>query len=604
MKKRNNKTSKELLKINLFVTTLIVIINLIIFYFIDSSKDKFTILSTYANIFLLFIYLFLFSSKTKKNMLELKKEALYINYPLCISLFFLFFLIIIVASTICLISVNKEAANITFIFTFFMSTVSMLFPSIVLIVYMFFAVPALIIPSLDIQKRERPELNILLIVLFAIFLLFCIYNGINTYIKQLNFEQQNKYRSARLTVSYSTDFLKISNDINSYSQKKMSINTAEVPFDYTAEPVPYDNFESAKIFCNALDARMPNYLETYFIVFNKFDTFGEKYYWINHKDGRHDLVLHYKNMSYEIIRRPANVKPLLYCVAKSNDNYGLQNKKYFYRNIQLENTQTIKTLVDKKFNIETLKNVVGLDKKEQINTPKEEFTDIPTIKEKKHVSFSVKEVSNEVFYELIKKGYHYDPNITIKKEYETNDFAFTAAIRKNTNNIRLCAFPFTEYDNLSLYQEQQIWQQSFCSPAFDLVDTTPVLKSKYEKDAYCYANGGRLPNIPELNGILKTLGNAKPNVGYWTNNKITDSTTNTQIPVFVYYKDSRFLKIKPVTQYENDNAYVYCIKKPKQSSRVISNYKSRFPNIEGYYYAKEKCPSCHYYEVPDVILQQ
>lgn len=604
MKKKNNKTEKELLKINFIVTILILITNLIIFYFIDSSKDKFTILSTYTNIFLFFIYLFLFSSKTKKNILELKKEALYINYPLSISLFFLFLLLIIIASAICLISVNKDAANVTFIFTFFMSTISMLFPSIILIVFMYFIIPAIIIPSINVQQKGKNESNFIIIFLLICFILFSIYNGFSTYIKERNFEQQNKYKSARLTISYSTDFLKISNDINSYSQKKMSINTAEVPFDYTAEPVPYNNFDSAKIFCNALDARMPNYLETYFIVFNKFDTFGEKYYWINHKDRKHDLVLHYKNMSYEIVRKPSNVTPLLYCIAKSDDNYGFKNKRYFYRNIKKESSETIKSIIEKPFDFEKLKNVVGLDKKEPEKIQLKENTDIPVIKEKKHVNFSVKEVSNEVFYELIQKGYHYDPNITIKKEYETNDFTFAAAIQKDTNNIRLCSYPFTEYDNLSRYQEQQIWLQSFCSPAFDLVSKTPVLKSKYEKDSYCYANGGRLPNIPELNGILKTLGNAKPNVGYWTNNKITDSATNTQIPVFVYYKDSRFLKIKPVTQYENDNAYAYCIKKPKQSSSVISNYKSRFPNIEGYYYAKEKCPSCHYYEVPDVILQQ
>ncbi len=603
MKRNNLKTTKELLKLNVLITILIVISNLLIFFFFESSKDKFTILSTYADIYIFFIYLLLLSSKIKKNILELKKEAFYINYPMCIVTFFVFLFLVLVASTLLLITVNKEAANLTFIFMFFMSTISMLFPSIILIVFMYFATPAIIIPSISIQQKGKRKSNSLIIFFLICFILFSTYNGLNTFIKQNNFESQNKYKSARLTISYSTDFLKISNDINSYSQKKMSINTAEVPFDYTAEAFPYSDVKSAKIFCNAIDARMPNYLEAYFIVFNKFDTFGEKYYWINHKDGKHDLVLHYKNMSYEIIRKPENVTPLLYCIARSNDNYGFKNKSYFYRNVQKETQETIKSMVEKPFDFDNLKNVVGIEKKEKKVIPSTK-NEQPVIKEKKHVNFSVKEVSNEVFYELLKKGYKYDPNISIKKEYEANDFTFTATIRENTNNIRLCAYPFTEYDNLSLYQEQQIWKQSFCSPAFELINTTPVIKTKYEKDSYCYANGGRLPNIPELNGIIKTIGAINTNIGYWTNNKITDSATNTQIPVLVQYKDSKFIKIKPVSQYENDSAYVYCIKKPKQGSKVIANYKSRFPNVEGYYYAKEKCPSCHYYEVPDVILQQ
>lgn len=603
MKKRKNTITNHLLKINILVTFLIIVANLIVFFCFDSSKDKFTMLSTYANGIILFIYLFLFSSLVKKNLMDIKKEALYVNYPLNIGLFFISLFLVLLSSTICLLSVNKEAANITFIFTFFMSTISMLFPSIILIVFMYFAIPAMIIPGIDIRKKKKNDSNILLLIAFICFVIFCIYNGINSLVKEHNFETQNKYKSARLTVSYSTDFLKISNEIDSYSQKKMSISKAKVPFDYTAEPVPFSDHDSADRFCRALDARMPNYLETYFIVFNKFDTFGDKYYWINHKDGRHDLVLHFKNMSYEIVKKPANVTPSLYCIAKSEDNYGFKNKSYFYRNVQKENKETIKSMVEKPFDIDALKNVVGLDKKESKVIPPTE-SELPIISEKKHVNFSVKEVSNEVFRELLKRGYQYNPSVSIKREYETDDFTFSALVQKNTNNIRLCYYPFTEYGNLSLYQEKQIWQQSFCSPAFDLVSQTPALKSKYEKDSYCYANGGRLPNIPELNGILKTLGNIKPNVSYWTNNKVTDSATNSQIPVLVYYKDSRFMQVKAVSSIENASAYAYCIKSPKTQSSVIANYKSRFTNVEGYYYAKEKCPSCHYYEVPDAILRQ
>ena len=209
MKKNNIQKPKELLKINIITTILVIISNLLIFFFFESSKDKFTILSTYANGIIFFIYLLLFSSKVKRNILDLKKEALYINYPLNIWVFFIFLFLILIASTICLISVNKDAANITFIFTFFMSTISMLFPSIILLVFIYFAIPAIIIPSISIQKRKKDETNFFIMFLFVCFLIFCIYNGTNTFIKERNFELQNKYKSARLTISYSTDFLKI-----------------------------------------------------------------------------------------------------------------------------------------------------------------------------------------------------------------------------------------------------------------------------------------------------------------------------------------------------------------------------------------------------------
>ena len=166
MKKSNVQKPKELLKINIITTILVIISDLLIFFFFESSKDKFTILSTYANGIIFFIYLLLFSSKVKRNILDLKKEALYINYPLNIGAFFIFLFLILIASTICLISVNKDAANITFIFTFFMSTISMLFPSIILLVFIYFAIPAIIIPSISIQKRRKNEINIYFTNLF------------------------------------------------------------------------------------------------------------------------------------------------------------------------------------------------------------------------------------------------------------------------------------------------------------------------------------------------------------------------------------------------------------------------------------------------------
>lgn len=602
MKKTN--TPKELLKLNILVTILIIAANLLIFFGFDTAKDNFTNISAYANGFLFFLYLYLLNGLIKKDTNLLKKEAFYINYPISIAVFFTFLFIVLIISTISLINLNKDAANVTFVFTFFMSTIAMLFPSILLGVFMYFVVPAYIIPSLNINKNKKSESNILLLLFFVIFIIFCLYNGITSLIKVNSFESQNKYKSSKITINYSTDFLKLNEKINAYSKKKMAQDKMEIPFFYTTDSFPYSDYESAERFCRAMDARVPNYLEIYHIVFNKFDTFGDKYYWTSDRDGKHNLVLHFKNMSYEIERKPANVNPSIYCVATVNENRGFSNKNYFYRNVKKENKETIQSMAEKPFDFNSLANIIGTNKKDNKITEQPIEEELVN-SEKKHVNFSVKAVSPEVLKELIQAGYTYNPTLSIKREYETNDTAFTNRIQNRaTNNIRLCYYPFTEYGNLTLFQERQIWQQSFCSPAFDLVNQTPVYKTKHEKDAYCFANGGRLPNIPELMGILKTLGLNQTNVKYWTNNKITDTSSNSSIPILLYYQDSRFVNVKAVNNYENDSAYTFCIKKPQIPSKVIANYKSRFANVEGSYYAKEKCASCHYYEVPDVILQQ
>ncbi len=599
---KTTKAPKDLLKLNILITIVIIIANLLIFFGLDTAKDNFTIISAYTNGFLFFLYIYLFSCLVKKDVNALKKEAFYINYPISIGIFFSFLFIVLIASTISLISINKDAANITFIFTFFMSTIAMLFPSILLGVFMYFVIPAYIIPSLSFKKQKNSDPNVLFIFCFIIFLILCLYNGINSLIKVNNFETQNKYKSSKLTINYSTDFLKLNEKINAYSKKKMAQDKIEVPFFYTTDSFPYSDYESAERFCRAMNARVPNYLEIYHIIFNRFDTFGDKYFWTSDKDGRYDLVLHFKNMSYEIERKPKNVIPAIYCVSTVNENRGFSNKNYFYRNVQKESKETIKSMVEKPFDFNALTEIIGTEKKpnKTIEQPSEQEL-VNT--DKKHVNFSVKAVSPEVLKELIQKGYTYNPTLTIKREYETNDAAFANRIQNRAaNNIRLCYYPFTEYGNLTLANERQIWQQSFCSPAFDLVNQTPQLKTKHEKDAYCYANGGRLPNIPELMGILKTMGLSQPNVKYWTNNKITDS--NGSSPILIYYKDSRFIQVKAINNYENDTAYTFCIKKPAIPSKVIANYKSRFTNVEGSSYAREKCQTCHYYEVPDVILQQ
>lgn len=588
------KTKNKLLKLNLLFTLFIILVNLVAFSFIDSGKDSFTKICFFANGVLFFAYLIMLSERAKEDVLELKKEALYVSYPHYIGGFLGFFIVILLFSGICLFSINPEAANITFIFTFFMSTISMLSPSILMMVFMYFAVPAFIIPSLSTNKKKSS--NIILKVLFIIFVLFCLFNIINAMVKIGTIQNQKKFKIAKVTMKYSTDFLKFKN-VGSYTIKLLSRNDVTVPFYHTVDTIPHKEQYQAEFFCSSMGARVPDHLETYHIVFNKFDTFGEKYYWTSDKDGKFPLVLHYKNMSYDIIRKPENITPVTYCVAKDNTNYGVGSRHYFYRTVQQAETKS--SIKQKKtFDLEFFKDIA--EKEIQQSQAIKQQEEVPQIKaEKKYVNFSVKEVSREYMQQLINKGYYYNPELTIRKEYEINDLTFNAKVRENTNSIKLCHYPFTEYGTLSINEERQIWQQSFCSPAFELTDMNPALKSRYEKEAYCYTKGGRLPNIPELNGILKTLGRNQSNVKYWTSHKINGSDD-----VVVYYKDSRFLQTQILKNNEIDNAYVYCIKKAKNPSRIVANYKSRFRNVDGKFYAGQKCSNCYYYEVPDVILQQ
>ncbi len=598
MKKPN--INKVLLKLNLFITLLIIFANIIAFISMDSGKDNYIFVNLHLNAVIFFIYLLLFNDKVKNNLADLKKEALYINYPLNIGIFIGLLFVILIFSAICLIIVNKDAANATFIFTFFMTTISMLFPSIVLGVFIYFMVPAFIIPSI----KSKNKYNLHKKTIIALFILFLIYS-FSTLYKEVtritNIQNQDKYKSAKLTINYSTEFLKLHN-ISPYAKKKMSKDKIEVPFFYTEEAVPLEEYYEAENFCASMDAKVPNYLEIYHIIFNKFETFGEKYYWTSDRDGKYPLVLHYKNMSYEIVRKPKKIIPSVYCIANDGSNHGFKNKLFFYRNIKKERSANIEEMINKPFDLEGLQRYIGIDtnnstsysipqQQEQIN------------QEKKHVSFDVKEVTADTFKELLRKGYNYNPSITINQQYETNPGKLNSVVQHQTNNIRLCYYPFTEYTNMTMTQESEIWKQSFCSPAFDLISQTPILKTRFDKEAYCMANGGRVPNIPELNGILKTLGVNPIGKKYWINARINDYNTNTQKPVYAQYNDTRFMQLKTLNPGENENAYVYCIKKPQYQSKVIANYKSRFKGLEGLYFAKEKCPSCQYYEVPDTILQ-
>ena len=595
--------TKELINFNLKYTALIFILNILVFAFLDRAKINYTLVSVYLNSFLLLTYLYKFAKTLPSKLNTYKREVLYINYPVSILFFLVFLSLSLLASVICLCVINPNAANLTFIFTFFMSTVSMFLPVIFTLVFINFIVPAFIIPNIKDNKKNS-IIKFLIILLLVLLGISFLYNGYQKISSIANFNTQTKFRLSRLTVSYATHYLQLNNEISNRAKQLMSRDTVKVPFLYTTESFTYDNWEDADRFCRALDAKVPNYLEIYHIIFNRFDTFGDKYYWTNDKDGLQKeipLVLHFKNMSYEIVRKPANVKPELFCVAPAAENYGLGERKEFTRNIQMESREAIQKMSEKPFNTDLLKDLVKFDNKsKQVYPPQD--AEISVNREKKHVSFSVKEVPPEVFNQLIAKGYSYNPNAIIRKDYEINDSTLSNIVKNSTNQIRLCYFPFEDYGMLNMSAEREIWQQNFCSPAFDITSITPVTKTKSEKDAYCRANGGRLPNIPELAGILKTLGRTQPNVKYWTNIQIHNNSGNIS-SVYAYYKDSRFLRIEAAPDVLNEHANVFCVKKPKVPSIVIANYKSRFHGIEGGTIARQKCPSCKYYEVPDVTLQ-
>ncbi len=595
MKKKNS--SRELLKLNLLATLMIAGVDLLIFFLSDKSKSSFVISSIYTSFIILFIYMLMLIKLLERKLNAVKMEVMTINYPTSILTFFCILFVILIASAVCLFSINPEAAKISLIFTFFMSSILMFLPSFLLLVYIHFIVPAFVIPAIK-NRKSLKNIGTLLLILFALLFFSGGFHLIKRFNTSHHIEKQTDFKGAKLSINYSTMHLKLGKNVSDYAKKLMSRDTAKVPFFYLEEPIPYSDYREADVFCRALGARVPNYLETYNIVFNRYDTFGDKYYWTSNKDGDMPLVLHFNNMSFEITRLPQNIKPELYCIVSSEKDYEVRSTYTFHRNLDYEIKETFNRDTGKTFNPDFIKDLMKIENiPQQTNPPQIPPPAMNINQEKKHVNFSVKEVSQDVFNQLLMKGYSYNSSDTIPQTYETNDAMLSSVLNRNTNKIRLCYYPFTDYGDMNIMQEKEIWQQSFCSPAFDLTNGTPVLKTRHEKDSYCISTGGRLPNIPELTGIIKTINFSRPNVRFWTNNTVN------QLPVYVYYKDGRFLKAEIASPNSNDQAYAFCIRKPEVPSSVIANYKSRFPNTEGKYYARMQCPSCQYYEVPDVILQ-
>ncbi len=600
MKQKKIYVSKYLRNNNILFTILIIISNILMFTIADSNKNTAVSLSIFFNCAIFFIYRLRTSVVAQSHWLAVKKELMYINYPATIASFFVLIFLIFCYDVYWLSTINKEALNVTFVFTYFMSTISILLPSILMLAYMYLITPAFIIPRKEkLQNRGKSDLTIL--ILFIIFIVFSFSQLISNAINSFNFGKREKFKAAKLPVQYSTEYLKYT-DLSQPVVAKLKTQKLKTPFLYTTEGFKFANYDSARRFCNSMNARVATHREIYNIIFHRFDTFGEKYYWTSDYAGRNNLVLHFKNMSYEIMKKPENVTPVVYCTSESSSNYRFFDQPYFFKNkpVEIEN-EKLKVKQKKKVNIDKYKT----------NGDKYDFKKIappqyppPVNDTPKHVNFNVKHVTAQYFNELIAQGYQYDSNSKMNSYYSSDEAKLrtTIQIDRTGNNISLCYYPFTEYSNLSISEQKQVWKGSFCSPSFALVNRTPELKSQHEKDAFCYANGGRVANIPEIMGIMKTQGSNRTGQRFWTATKITDPYTYAQKSVAISIVDGESVMVEPITT--NERIYTYCVKRSQKQSNIIANFKSRYKGENGKAYAITKCPTCKYYEVPDTVLIQ
>ena len=604
MAKQNNKPKHRniIRNINIAITFLSIALNVILFHFLCNNKNLFITISVIANIYIFFLHSYILMKTTRYKLNDLKKEALYTNYGSTIITFVLCIFIVLFISSGLLFFVSKEALNITMIFLFYISILTMLLPSIVLLAYIYFIVPAIVVPGLTIKKyHQANSMSILFTLLLLVSILFiCKY--VISYLYDNNFLTQIKYKVEKISVEYSSKFLSINEEITPTERRAINKIKLNIPFLYTKEGFFYKDYNDAKLFCDSMDARLPNHLEMYNIAFNKFNTFGENYYWTSTNEEREPLLIHFKNMGYSLEHNNNKINPIVYCVSEITEEEKERPKierKYFIRKIN----KKLKTT----YNIEAQESMEELELLSKINT--KPVSSLPSSPEAfdsdiKHVNFSIKEVSQEVMKSLINKGYVYYPNFQIGQQYKINPTEIKTKIEKDPNKkqIRLCYYPFIDYSQMTIEEEAQIWQQSFCSPAFELIQYYPQTTSIYDKDSYCASLGGRLPNIPELMGILTTFSNVKTGIKYWTNNNVKQTATGVTYPISVYYKDSRFL-VPSMTE-KSGIAYTYCIRNSKTPSKLITNYKSRFKGLDGKQYASSICKDCHYQEVPDTILFQ
>ncbi len=606
MKQKKVYVSKYLRNNNILFTIAIIICNILIFTISDSNKNTAVSLSIFFNGAIFFIYRLRTSVIAQTHWLAVKKELMYINYPVTIAAFFALIFVIFCCDVYWLSTINKDALNVTFAFTYFMSTISILLPSILMLAYMYLVTPAFIIPSKEkLQNRGKSDLTIL--ILFIIFIVFSFSQLLSNVINSFNFGKREKFKAAKLPVQYSTEYLKYT-DLTKPVITKLKAQKLKTPFLYTTEGFKFTNYNTAERFCRSMNARVATHKEIYNIIFHRFDTFGEKYYWTSDYAGRNNLVLHFKNMSYEIMKKPEGVTPVVYCTSDSSSNYRFFEQPYFFKNKPVE-IESERLKVNQKLKV-SQKKEVKVDKY-RTSGDNYDYKKIaapqyppPPNKIPKHVNFNVKHVTAQYFNELLSKGYVYDSQSKMNSYYVSNESRLrqTMQIDRTRNNVNLCYYPFTEYPNLTISEQKQVWKGSFCSPSFGLVNQTPELKTQHEKDAFCYAYGGRVANIPEIMGIIKSFGGNRTGQKFWIGTKVTDPYTYAQKAVAVRIVDGESVIVEPVTT--NEKIFTYCVKRSQKPSNIIANFKSRYRGENGKSYAMTKCPTCKYYEVPDTVLIQ
>lgn len=623
--KHNFKLTKHLLKTNLLYFFILVVVNTVFINFFNLESNVFYFINSFVIISLFIFYRMNIVSLIRQWWLDIKKETMYYNYPLNILFVFLIFVLILVTNIVIIDRVNKEALNAIFVFSFFTKSVVLFLPSILMFVYMVLIVPAFTVPSYEINRRKKNDFLVYLLLILILFVL-----GINTIVNVVDSYSslyKNKYAAVKLPVQYSSKYLKYK-DFTENNEAKLKRDKVQTPFLYTSSGFTFRKYSDAEEFCNSIGAKVPNHLEMYNILFHQFNLFGEKYYWTSDKAGRNNVVLHYKDMSYEVMKSPSDIKPVVYCMADLPPEEKIVYQRYFYKTEPVETeTATVNSNV-KYFDAEEI--TADIDEYASNETDgynsetwdefsydgfksemEKRYYSETEIKKNvsKYVKFNVMHVTGQYMEELLSQGYVYDLMETVNPYYEEssktfgNGYSGNSTTDRRSKEINLCYFPFTNYTDMSLQDEMFIWQQSFCSPEFEVINETPELKSRYEKNSYCNLNGGRLPNIPELTAILKTFGLNYVGVKFWTNNEILNIGTGVKEPVAISYADDKIMNAE-VVHNPNERAYSFCIKKSDRKHRIIANFKSKFAGENGKSYATKICPDCLYYEMPDVILKK
>ena len=571
------KRSRSHLNFNILFSIFACILNIVFFKLLGNIEHS-ILYNFILNGFLLFLYYNKLFSQMRKMLVGIKKEVSYTNLPKRVLIFFIGLLFVLAYNIFTLYRINPEAINTIFVSNLFTSTITTNLPLIILLIFIYLITPTLIIPNYNNTAHKKAN-DILLVYLSIIVLILIFAILINKKVENENYNIK-EYELKKISFGYNTKFLKFV-DMSEEAKTKIKKNSAVFPFSYTVEEETKFSYEEAQDFCNSINANVSSLSEIYNILFNEFKIEGNEYYWTSDKAGRANVVLHFNNLNYEAKKAPNSIKAQVICTTKSDKNK-LYLEKSMLKDEAIEQAER-RELNQTQFDIPTTEI-----KNEQIKIPTE------------FIGFDIKFVPEAYLNKMIANGYMYDKAIKINPFNEIRRVEDSNKIKTTDNQIKLCHFPFLSYEAISIEEEKEIWKQNFCSPAFELIEIEPTIKTKYEKDAFCAAHGGRIPNISEFAGILKSTNKINKSLNYWVKNTFTRNGQTEHI--LLQQISSIPIKVKVAT--ETDSANVICIKIGNKQSNIIANFSSKFPNESGLYYAKQKCQRCDYYEMPDMVLNQ